>query len=133
MKWIKPALLAMLLLAATVSGAAWAHGGGHVVVGVGVPLGGWGWGWGWGGPWGYPPAYYYYPPYGYAPYYGYGGYGYSSSPPVYIEQGGAQAAPAQQQPTSNYWYYCSNPQGYYPYVKECPPGWQKVAPQPPGH
>ena len=41
-------------------------------------------------------------------------------PPVYV-----QAAP---QP-ANYWYYCQNPQGYYPYVKECPGGWMKVVPE----
>ncbi len=134
MKWIKPVLMAALLLGAALSGAAWAGGRVVVGVGVGVPFG---WGWGWGGPWygygygyGYYPPAYSYPPYGYygyPPYYGYG----TSSPPVYIEQGGG-SAPAQQ-PASNYWYYCSNPQGYYPYVKECPSGWQKVAPQPPGH
>ena len=34
----------------------------------------------------------------------------------------------------NYWYYCENPRGYYPYVSECPGGWMKVVPQqaPPG-
>ena len=47
-----------------------------------------------------------------------------SSPPVYIEQG-------QGQDASAYWYYCENPQGYYPYIKECPGGWQTVAPEPP--
>jgi hypothetical protein len=30
-----------------------------------------------------------------------------------------------------YWYYCQNPQGYYPYVKQCPNGWMKVVPSPP--
>jgi hypothetical protein len=28
----------------------------------------------------------------------------------------------------SYWYYCQNPQGYYPYVKQCPSGWTKVPP-----
>ena len=42
----------------------------------------------------------------------------TQAPPVYSE-------PQQQQP---YWYYCSNPQGYYPYVKSCPGGWIPVAP-----
>ena len=42
------------------------------------------------------------------------------APPTYIEQGGGD----------QYWYYCTGPQGYYPYVKECPAGWQQVAPQP---
>jgi hypothetical protein len=26
------------------------------------------------------------------------------------------------------WYYCSNPQGYYPYIKNCPGGWLTVVP-----
>jgi hypothetical protein len=34
----------------------------------------------------------------------------------------AQAAP----PTAPVWYYCSNPQGYYPYVPECSLPWQPV-------
>ncbi len=41
----------------------------------------------------------------------------------------AQQPPAQQ---PAYWYYCPNPPGYYPYVKECPPGWMTVAPSPAG-
>jgi hypothetical protein len=77
-------------------------------------------------PWYYPP-YYYYPPYGpplvveQAP------------PTVYIEQEGAPsesttpATPAQ----TNYWYYCEAQRAYFPYVQECPGGWQKVLPQPP--
>jgi hypothetical protein len=35
-----------------------------------------------------------------------------------------------EQPQQNYWYYCQEPQGYYPYVKQCPGGWMKVLPQP---
>ncbi|MGZ5050741.1 MAG: hypothetical protein ACXWAS_06755 [Methylobacter sp.] len=49
------------------------------------------------------------------------------TPPVYIQQ----PPPASQQYPSGYWYYCHNPQGYYPYVKECPNGWQQVDPVPP--
>jgi len=29
-------------------------------------------------------------------------------------------------PATPYWYYCANPQGYYPYVPACPIGWQTV-------
>ena len=29
-----------------------------------------------------------------------------------------------------YWYYCRSPQGYYPFVGECPDGWIQVLPQP---
>jgi len=75
----------------------------------------------------YPPPYYYpysyYPPVMAAP----------SQPPVYIEQGSAQPAP-QQAPTTPenyYWYHCDKPDGYYPYIKECLGGWQKVVPTPP--
>ncbi len=28
------------------------------------------------------------------------------------------------------WYYCAESKTYYPYVKECPGGWQRVTPQP---
>jgi hypothetical protein len=41
------------------------------------------------------------------------------SPPVYV----------QPAPTA-YWYYCQNPQGYYPYVQQCPAGWMTVIPPP---
>jgi hypothetical protein len=40
-----------------------------------------------------------------------------------------QPAPQAEQPV--YWYYCKDPQGYYPYVKQCPGGWMKVVPIPP--
>jgi hypothetical protein len=29
-------------------------------------------------------------------------------------------------PRPNYWYYCPNPPGYYPYVPACPTPWQAV-------
>jgi len=65
-------------------------------------------------PWYYYPPRYYYPP-----------AVVQTPPPVYVEQGQA-AAPAQ-----DYWYYCSESQTYYPYVKECAGPWQRVIPQPP--
>lgn len=46
-----------------------------------------------------------------------------TQPPIYIEQ------PKSVQQKFNYWYYCRNPEGYYPHVKECPSGWSQVAPQ----
>jgi len=49
------------------------------------------------------------------------------TPPVYIQQ----PQPAAQQYPAGYWYYCTNPEGYYPYVKACPSGWQQVNPIPP--
>ncbi|MCC6609457.1 MAG: hypothetical protein IT515_07255 [Burkholderiales bacterium] len=107
-------------------GYRYGYGHGHTSAHFGFYLGGPAW---WG-PGYYYPAPYYYPPYSY-PYYPY----YPpvvtapASPPVYIERGAVQAAPSQD--TTNWWYYCTNPQGYYPYVKQCPGGWQRVAPQPP--
>jgi hypothetical protein len=75
------------------------------------------------GPGWYAPYYpYYYPPY-YPPYYA--PYYYppvSMPPPTYIER-----APAI---VPGYWYYCGESQAYYPTVRECPEGWQQVAPQP---
>lgn len=47
-------------------------------------------------------------------------------PPVYVEQSPAPAAPQ-----TSYWYYCVDAKAYYPYVKECPGGWQQVVPQTP--
>ena len=73
----------------------------------------------------YPYPYNYYPPVVVTP----------AQPPVYVEQGvppppsTAQQAPSV--PDNNYWYHCDKPDGYYPYVKECPSGWQKVTPTPP--
>jgi hypothetical protein len=32
---------------------------------------------------------------------------------------------------SQYWAYCQDPEGYYPYVQECPGGWVPVVPTPP--
>lgn len=89
----------------------WSHGG------IGVYLGPW---------WGYPgyvprPYYpYYYPPQVIT---------VPAAPPVYIQQ--APQDVERTAPPGSYWYYCRNPQGYYPYVRQCPGGWQAVAPQPP--
>lgn len=51
-----------------------------------------------------------------------------SGPTVYIQREAPVAAPVQQTPS--YWYYCRNPEGYYPYIKQCSEGWLQVAPQP---
>ncbi len=134
------------LLATTVSGFANArggHGGGH--------RGGFGWGFGIAAaavtlPFlaarsiYYSPYYAspYYPPYGYAPAYGYApGYGAAYAQPAYPQPAYAQPAYAQQnqaavQPQANNWYYCASSNGYYPYVRSCPEGWQTVSPTPPG-
>jgi hypothetical protein len=110
-------MLLMVLLAAVASNAALARGHGHgrggsharIGVFIGAPI----------YSYGYYPA-----PYYPAPYY------YPSVPvvpPVYVEQGSPEAAPEP----ANYWYYCADAKAYYPYVKQCPGGWQRVAPSPP--
>ncbi len=54
-------------------------------------------------------------------------------PQVYIEQEPAPVAPASQSaPAASYWYYCTQPAGYFPYVKDCSRPWMKVVPQAPG-
>lgn len=107
----KKILAILLVLLAASTGNAFAHG---TRGSVGVYFGPY-----WG-PGFYPPPYYYPPQVIVVP---------AAPPPVYIEQGEApsEAAPAAQQ----YWYYCGSSKGYYPYVKECRDGWQKVLPQPP--
>lgn len=106
-------LFFMIVLGTIASGTALAwHHHGHVRFGVyfGAPAF-----------WYYPPPYYY-PPY-YPPV-----VAVPSSPPVYVERGSVGDA---QQPSDAYWYYCADSRTYYPYVRECPGGWQRVVPQPP--
>lgn len=69
---------------------------------------------GWGPWWGAPYPYSYYAPPVVIQ---------QQPPPVYVEP-----APREQE-EQNYWYYCQEPQGYYPYVKQCPGGWLKVVPK----
>jgi hypothetical protein len=130
-------ILAVLLLGSAGPGYAWrgghgggghggkwhgGHGWGGPRVGIGIGLGPfWGPYWGpyWGGywrPYAYPFAYAY-PPVVAAP-----------STQVYLQP--SLQAPVQP-PPSVYWYNCDNPQGYYPYVQQCPGGWRPVAPTPP--
>jgi hypothetical protein len=123
MKPLKFVLIATLALTAA-SGAAWADhchggGGGHINFGInlGVPLFPWGYS-------GYYPGYY--PSYPYPPVYREVVVEQPAAPPVYIEKSAENAAPA-----SGYWYYCTDPQGYYPYVKECRTAWMTVLPQAP--
>jgi len=73
----------------------------------------------------YPYPYYAYPPVVISP-------PAPQSPPVYVEKGQESAAPDESTSTQDYyWYHCDKPEGYYPYIKECPGGWQKVTPEPP--
>jgi len=112
----------MMLAGITVSGIAQADRHGHSHVGVGLYF---------GVPY---PHYYYPPPYYYYPYPYYPPMvAVPTQPPVYIEQESAQPVPQQAPaaPENYYWYHCDKPDGYYPYIKECPGGWQKVVPTPP--
>jgi len=128
MKFITYVIAIALLSGAAFSGQAWAdrddhdRDGGHFRFGVVM-----------GPDWPYFPPTYYHPYYspGYPPAVIVQSPPVVESPPVYIEQGNA-APPAVSQP-DNYWYYCSSPQGYYPYIKECPAGWERVQPQTPPH
>jgi len=89
------------------------HGGHGRHFGVGFSIGP-GWGPGWWGP---------YPYYPYNPYY--------AGPPVVVQQ--QPETYIQQDPQDEgpiYWYFCNDPEGYYPYVKKCPKGWLRVLPSP---
>ena len=80
-----------------------------IVYGWGVPYGAWWHGWP-GSP---------------ATYYGPAVVGVPASPPVYVEQG----AEASGAPVAGYWYWCAEPHGYFPDVRDCPVGWQAVMPR----
>lgn len=111
-------LAVLFLLAMAGMGNAMAHG---MRGSVGVYFGPY-----WG-PGFYPPPYYYPPRVIVVP---------AAPPPVYIEQqeapveAASSVQPNTQQNAQQYWYYCVSSKGYYPYVKECPEGWQKILPQP---
>jgi hypothetical protein len=51
-----------------------------------------------------------------------------NGPPVYFEQQGGNVPPNSQ---AAYWYYCNDPEGYYPSVGQCNVPWEQVTPQPP--
>jgi len=124
MKAPKYLLLCTLLLAGASS--AWADGrwhGRHGSIGIYVGPGAY-----WG-----PPIYrpYYYPdPFLYSPYYMPPPVVVAPAPQVYIEQNEVAVEPSPAPAATNYWHYCRESKSYYPYVKECPGGWQKVLPQP---
>jgi hypothetical protein len=109
MKRLALALVAVLL--AIASASTFAHGRGRVTLGLhfGVPLG-------WYQPWYYaPPPAYYYPPAVVAP----------PAPTTYVER--SDVVP---EGTAS-WYFCRESNGYYPYVKQCPGGWERVPARPP--
>jgi hypothetical protein len=68
------------------------------------------------------------------PRYYYGGPVYNAAPPVIIYRPPVYIQPQhvyvqRRQEGADYWYYCDNPQGFYPYIKSCPGGWMKVVPE----
>lgn len=109
-------LLAALALGVALAVPAFARDRVHFGLYVGAPIG-------W--PYYYPPAYYP-PPYSY--YYPPAVVVQPAQPPVYVQRD--EEAPGSP-PASAYWYYCEASKAYYPYVKSCPGGWQRVSPQPP--
>ncbi|KFB77608.1 MAG: hypothetical protein J5X22_18245 [Candidatus Accumulibacter sp.] len=147
--------LAALTLCAIWSGTAMAYGrvvvggfyGGHGRVDY---YGGWqGYHGGWRGAYWGPgagfyigaPAYWGGWPYAYS--YGYIPYAtsYAVAPTVYVEQPVEGAPlPAQSHPDPpsvagnagsppTFWFYCTQPAGYYPYVRDCSQAWIRVLPQ----
>src|SRR5437870_1097962 len=60
---------------------------------------------------------------------------YASYPPplpYYYEYApGYYAPPAAIPQQQGYWYFCQSANAYYPYVQQCPEGWQPVVPVPP--
>lgn len=54
------------------------------------------------------------------------------APQVFIQQEPLVAAPAPAPVEPSYWYYCTQPAGYFPYVQDCSHAWMKVVPQVPG-
>ena len=126
---------ALLILGAAASGSALArhgwHGHHHGHFRFGLFLGGPAW----------YPAPYYYPPY-YAPYPYYAPAPVDAGPPEYVERGDSGppssyaerdegAPPPARRRGEGSWYFCAESNAYYPYVKQCPGGWQRVAPRPP--
>lgn len=110
----------ILVLGLICAGSVGAHPRFGVYVGVPGPY--------WGPSYYAPAPYYYYsPPVTVV----------SPQPTVYVQQPvaapAAPAAPAAAPASAaeNYWYYCASGKGYYPYVKVCPGGWQRVSPTPP--
>ena len=133
-------------------GGSYGHGHSHFSFGLGI-----GWPWGWGYPYGGYYPYYggYYPYYGggyapsyYAPYPYYGEGPVAGEAPEYIERGDGGApsgaspnappyaersepAPQPRRRAEGTWHFCPESNGYYPYVQQCPSGWQRVPARPP--
>ena len=93
--------------------------GGYYRSGLGVWLGWPGWYYPYNNPYYYPYSPNYYPPAVSVP----------SSPQEYIERPQRD----DDSTSSGIWHYCPESKSYYPYVKECPDGWQTVPAHPPAN
>jgi hypothetical protein len=51
-------------------------------------------------------------------------------PSVYVTPEPVVVAPPPQATGGEWWYYCRPAGTYYPYVQQCPTGWERVAPYP---
>ena len=126
-------LLAFVPTTAQAGNVGWAvsvgggYGGGWRPAAYGPGWGrgyGYGYGGGWRGNWagagyyGYPAGAYYAPPVAYAP-------------PVVAYVSPPQPMVLASQPQPAVWYYCQASAQYFPYVQECPTGWQTQAATPP--
>ncbi len=74
----------------------------------------------------YPYSYYY-------PYWPVTAGAYPAEATQYVEQGqdGQPKTGSGVEPQAAYYYHCARPEGYYPYVKACPGGWEQVPTEPP--
>ena len=61
------------------------------------------------------------------------GASFVSWPRAYYWPGYYPYAPAVAAPVAQYWYYCTAAAAYYPYVQDCPGGWELVLPTMPPH
>ncbi len=52
-----------------------------------------------------------------------------AEPTVYVERESAPAV-ASSPASDNFWYYCGESRAYYPYVRDCAGGWERVPPRP---
>jgi hypothetical protein len=104
----KALVAAALILGTVICASASAHGRGGPRFGFDVMIGPWWWG---------PPSYYYYDTPAYYP-------------PVVVAPLYSPPSTAQMPPPPAYWYYCAQANAYYPYVSQCPGGWQAVSPTP---
>jgi hypothetical protein len=97
----------------------------------------------WGVPYAYGAPWSYRGPLPYAYGYGYAPPAIVTAPPsplVYVERDqvvstatpAPAAPPAASAPGASWWYLCASPRGAYPYVRECPGGWERVPAVPPG-